>query len=359
MLNLARGFAHQGQKVDLILTNAEGQYLDEVPDTIKIVDFQNIRFSSSFKFSTGFQSVRSIPKLVQYLKKHQPKILLSATHFTNEGAIVAKHLARVPTQVIVTEHVHLSIEAKQVEQMSSRLAPFAARMLYPFADAIVAVSQGAAQSLSELTGIDRQKIQVIYNPVILPDLQAKASEQITHPWFAPGEPPVLLGIGRFVAQKDFPTLIRAFAKVKQVQPARLMMLGSGREEENLKTLAKELKIEEDIAWMGFVSNPFAYMKQAALFVLSSAWEGLPTVLIEALALGIPVVSTNCPSGPAEILAHGQYGELVPVGDTDAMAQAILRVLSGEVKSVHSDWLEQFTWENSTQQYLKIFGISNE
>ena len=359
MLNLACGFAQKGVKVDLILAKANGKYLDQVPEEIQLVDFDHSNLYGKFKLPTGFQSLKSLPKLVNYLREKKPKVLLSALHFPNEVAILAKKLARVSTRIVVSEHTNLSVEAKLVEQISSRLAPFTAKLLYPFADGIVAVSQGAADNLAHLTGIPQQKIQVIYNPVITPDLRAKMTESVEHPWFAPGEPPVIIGAGRFVAQKDFATLIRAFAKVRQIRPARLMMLGSGREAENLKALVKELDIEADVFWVGFVNNPFAYMKQAGVFVMSSVWEGFGNVVVEAMAVGTPVVSTNCPSGPEEILALGKYGELVPVGDSEAMAEAILKVLSGDIQSVDSDWLQQFTWETVTQKYMDFLGITTD
>ncbi|MEM1168438.1 MAG: glycosyltransferase [Cyanobacteria bacterium P01_H01_bin.35] len=362
-LNLASGFEKKGASVEIVLTNAEGKFLDRVPKEIKVISFDNPNLYGSnlygkFKLQTGFQSLRSLPKLVNYLRQKKPKVLLSATHFPNEIAILAKKIAGVSTRIFVSEHTNLSQEAKMVEQKSSRLTPLTAKFLYPFADGIVAVSQGAADSLANLSGIPLEKIKVIYNPVITSEVKTKITESIEHPWLKMGEPPVVIGAGRFVAQKDFTTLIRAFAEVRKTRPARLMMLGSGREEKKLKALVKELNIEEDVAWEGFVSNPLAYMKQAAVFVLSSVWEGLPTILIEALAVGIPVVSTNCPSGPSEILANGKYGELVPMEDSKTMAEAILRVLSGDVKSVDSDWLEQFTWETATQRYLDFLGISD-
>lgn len=359
MLNLAQGFAKQGLKVDMVLCKAEGTYLAQVPEEVRIVDLNTSQFDKgrTFKLSTSLQSTTSLPKLVLYLRQEEPTALLSATHYPNEIAVLAKYLARVPTRIVVTEHTTLSLEAQSVEQISSRLAPLAARIFYPWADGIVAVSQGVAKDLASLTRIPLKRIQVIYNPAIAPESIEKAKQPVDHPWFSPGEPPVVLGIGRFVNQKDFSTLIRAFAKVRQVRQVRLMMLGSGREQKQLEALVHELNIKDDVAWVGFVKNPFAYMKQAAVFVLSSAWEGLPTVIIEAMAVGIPVVSTNCESGPAEILDNGKYGDLVPVGDSELMAEAILRVLSGNCKSVDSAWLEQFTGSTAIQKYLDALSIT--
>ncbi|MBE9129185.1 MULTISPECIES: glycosyltransferase [unclassified Coleofasciculus] len=353
MLNVAFGIAQRGIMVDLVLAKAEGAYLSQVPADVRIVDLHSSKLDQHrlFKLPTSFQSTTSLPKLIRYLQTEKPTALLSGNHYPNEIAILAKYLARSQTRIVVSEHTTLSVEARRVEQVSSRLIPLTARLFYPGADGIVAVSQGVAKDLAHVAGLYLKKIKVIYNPVITPELRQKIEEPVEHPWFTSGEPPVIVGAGRFVEQKDFPTLLRGFAKVRQVQPVRLMMLGNGREQKRLEALAKELRIEADVAWVGFVKNPYAYMKRAAVFVLSSAWEGLPTVLIEALAVGIPVVSTNCPSGPNEILDNGKYGWLVPVGDSEAIADAILKVLSGNFKSVEPAWLQQFSLEAAIQNYL--------
>src|SRR5262249_37227290 len=149
---------------------------------------------------------------------------------------------------------------------------------------------------------------------------------LSHPWFAPGSLPVILGVGRLTWQKDFPTLIKAFALVRSRQPARLLILGEGEKRLELETIVKELGLAADVCLPGYVDNPFAYMHRCSAFVLSSASEGLPNSLIEAMACGAPVISTDCASGTAEILENGRYGPLVPVGDVEAMATAISATL---------------------------------
>ena len=175
-----------------------------------------------------------------------------------------------------------------------------------------------------------------------------------HPWFAPGSPPVVLGIGRLTTQKDFPTLLKAFAQVRAVRKARLMILGEGRDRQALEVLARELGVASDVDLPGFVLNPFPYMVRASLLVLSSAWEGLPGVLIEAMACGCPVVSTDCPSGPSEILDGGAYGPLVPVGDDGALAKAILSVLEmpPDPERLRAR-AALFSVERATDQYLQV------
>ena len=177
-----------------------------------------------------------------------------------------------------------------------------------------------------MTSVAQERITAIDNPVITGTQHDKMCATLDHPWFAPGSPPVLLSVGRLARQKDFPTLLNAFARVRDTFPVRLLILGEGRQRARLEALVLSLGIAGDVAFPGFTMNPFPYMSQAAAFVLSSAWEGAPGALIEAMACGCPVVSTDCPSGPAEILADGQYGPLVPVGDDRALADAIVTVL---------------------------------
>ncbi|MBW4417627.1 MAG: glycosyltransferase [Myxacorys californica WJT36-NPBG1] len=345
MLNLARGFIKRGLRVDLVLARVAGPYLEDVPPDVQIVDLGADWIPSS------------LPKLVNYLRRARPKTLLSALHYPCEIALCAKRLANVPTRVIVSEHNTLSLEAEQINQLSVRLSPFAARLFYPWAEGIVAVSQGVANDLANVIGIDINQIKVIYNPVVLPELLTLAKLPVDHPWFDDGQPPVILGVGRLYPQKDFSTLIRAFAQVRRIRPARLMILGDGPERDRLQNLIAELGLTDDVVLPGFVQNPYAYMANSAAFVLSSAWEGLGNVLIEAMAIGTPVISTNCESGPAEILANGRYGSLVPVGDSDAIAEAIVEVLSNPIQNIDPHWLTQFTLETCTQQYLDALGFA--
>ncbi len=344
LLNLASGFIERGLNVDLLLARATGSYLEQVPPKVRVVDLKAEWVPSS------------LPKLTHYLRQVRPTTLLAALHYPCEIAVLAKRLARVSTRVIVSEHNTLSREAEGIRQMSVRLTPLAARLFYPWADGIVAVSQGVADDLAQITRLSSDRIQVIYNPIVLPELFTLAQEPVEHSWFKPGEPPVILGVGRLHPQKDFPTLIRAFAEVRKVQQARLMILGDGPERQSLTDLISELGLTEDVALPGFVQNPYAYMAKAAVFVLSSAWEGLGNVLVEAMAVGTSVISTDCESGPEEILAKGKYGALVPVGDSTAIAQAIKSVLTGKTQKIDPGWLDQFTLNVSVQKYIDVLGL---
>lgn len=344
-LQLARGFVERGLSVDLILPRKTGAYLAQVPPEVRIVDLESP------------QVLRSLPKLVSYLKQQQPRALLAALHYPAEIALWAKRMAGGSTRVVVSERNTLSVQARHTQQLSVRLSPLAARLFYPWADDIVAVSQGVADDLASTTRLSPDAIKVIYNPTVTPELMAKSKAAIAHPWFADGQPPVILGVGRLHPQKDFSTLIRAFARVRQQRPAKLIILGVGPEEAMLRDLIETLQLSADVDLAGFAQNPYAYMRQAALLALSSAWEGFGNVLIEALAVGTPVVSTDCPSGPAEVLNHGQYGLLVPVGDSEQMAQAILKTLETGANPADDAWLAQFTPEICVQKYLHVLGFS--
>jgi len=183
---------------------------------------------------------------------------------------------------------------------------------------------------------------------------ATASKAVVdHPWLAPGEPPVVMGIGRLAPKKDFTTLVRAFAEVRQDVRARLMILGEGPERAELESLVRTLDLEADVALPGFVDNPYAYLARASLFVLSSRWEGLPTVLIEAMFCGAPVVSTDCPSGPHEILNGGRYGRLVPVGDLSALAGAITAGITGNIQPAPPESWRDFELGIVVDRYLEM------
>jgi glycosyltransferase involved in cell wall biosynthesis len=344
--HLAHNFVKLGIKVDLILNRGDRTHLWRMPAQTRTIDLNTPNL------------YLSLPGLVRYLQQEQPSALLAADHYMNEIALLAKRIAGVSVRVVVAEHNQLSKTAQNATKLKGRLAPLFARYLYPWADGIVAVSDGVAQDLARAASIPLTQIHTIYNPVINPEMLASANESPAHDWFTPtATVPTILGVGKLEPQKDFPNLIRAFAKVRQQQPARLVILGWGPDLPHLTALVEELGIATDVDFPGYVQNPYAYMARADVFVLSSAWEGLPTVLIEAMALDTPVVATDCESGPAEILANGRYGYLMPVGDSDALAAAILQVLSGHPKPVDPDWLNQFGLEAATSKYLNILGIN--
>jgi len=221
--------------------------------------------------------------------------------------------------------------ARSVEDSTDplrRKLPRLLRLWYAQADAVVAVSAGVADEIAAVAQVPRAQIHVIHNPIDADRIARQAETIPDHPWFQPGQPPVLLAAGRLHPQKDYPTLLRAFASLRKERELRLAILGEGHERPRLEQLIGGLGIGADVRLLGFQKNPFAFMARAAVFVLSSAWEGLGNVLIEALACGCPVVSTDCPHGPSEVLEKGRYGALVPVGDPEKLARAIGAALEG-------------------------------
>ncbi|MBE3591910.1 MAG: glycosyltransferase [Thermoanaerobacter sp.] len=341
MLNLARGFAEKGYKVDLVLAKAEGPYLSQVPDNVRVIDLKSPRV------------LYSLPGFIRYLRQERPHALLSALDHANIIALWAKKLSRVPTRVVVSVHSTISKASANPRILREKLTPLFIRIFYPWADAVVAVSRGVADDLIRLTNLPREKVHVIYNPVITPELFTKADEPLDHPWFESGESPVVISVGRLTPAKDYPALIKAFALVRKGMPVRLMILGEGEERLKLEALIRELGLERDVDLPGFVDNPYKYMKRAAVFVLSSQWEGLPTVLIEALALGIPVVSTDCPSGPREILNNGEYGRLVALGNEKELAQNIKATIYEGKKKIVTDSYKLFQLDTVLHQYEEV------
>jgi glycosyltransferase involved in cell wall biosynthesis len=339
VLNLLQGIVEQGYRVDLVLAQAKGPYLAQVPASVRLVDLKASR------------SLYSLLPLIRYLKRVHPDALLSALH-VNLIALWARRLAGVSTRIVVSEHNVPSYWSQNAPTLRGRLLPQLTRF-YRWADEVVAVSEGVGDHLAGIVGMPRERIRVIYNPVVNPELPQKLKGPLYHPWFKPNQPPVLLAAGRLAAEKDFSSLIRAFAQVRQRRPARLMILGEGEERAVLETQIRQLGLEQDVSLPGFVDNPYAYMIRASLFVLSSKSEALPTVLIEALYCGLPIVSTDCPGGTREILANGRYGQLVPVGDLTALSQAILVALDSQSPSLSQEAWHLFDIEVVVSQYLKV------
>jgi glycosyltransferase involved in cell wall biosynthesis len=276
--------------------------------------------------------LRHLKSLTDFLVRERPHAVFAATPHINLLAVWAGKLAGVNSRIILGERIQIShYLGEQRGWRYRRLLPLIGRT-YPAADGIIAVSNGVAEELARSAGLDRDTITTVYNPVVIPSLQEKAGQSLDHPWYRPGEPPVILSVGRLSDQKDYPTLLRAFALVHEQTPARLMILGeagnpkkTSKRQEALRRQASELGIAQEVELPGFISNPYPLMSRAGVFVLSSTYEGLPTVLIEAMACGCPVVSTDYP-GAVEILDHGTWGRLAHVGDPASLAKAILETL---------------------------------
>lgn len=340
LLNLAERMALRDFRVDLVLARAEGPYMAQVPNTVRLIDLKAARV------------FRCLPALMRYLQSERPVAMLSAL-YANLPALWARRITGIPKRVVISEHNTLTRVSNSEKDLRWKLYPELAKWFYPWADGIVAVSRGVADDLIPAARLSPESVQVIYNPIVTPDLQEKSRCRVEHPWFGAGEPPVILGVGRLTAQKGFDVLIEAFAQVRRSQRARLLILGDGEERPMLEARIRQWGLSKDVDLPGFVSNPYPYMALSALFVLSSRWEGLPTVLVEAMALRTPVIATDCLSGPREILGDGQYGRLVPVDDPCALAMAILDSLAHRRAPALDDSWKPFEADSVTDQYLNL------
>lgn len=338
MLNLAHGFLERGITTDLVLLNAKGAYLDKVDERLNIHDLGVPR------------ALNSIGPLVHYLRHQQPDALISALGQTNLAALVASRLSTTRIPVLVTEHQ--SFERSRDSGFRQRIFPFLARRLYPAAK-VAAVSEGVADTMAEVIGLPRQDITVIPNPV----LTAELYELVKEPLPATVRRPYVLGMGRLTAQKNFPLLLDAFRRVAVEQPdLNLVILGEGPDRPDLEARVKELGLQDRVSLPGFQANPYPWLKEAAAFALSSDWEGLPTVLIEALALDVPIVATDCPSGPLEILDGGRLGRLVPMNDAPALAAALLEATRETGNPATTVDLTTYTVRSATAAYLRALDL---
>lgn len=342
MVNLAAGFSKWGFDVDLVAPQVAGEFQEQIPSQVRVVHLKTGRV------------LTSLPRFIKYLHRERPAVVITAMEHSSVAAIWGRGLANVRTRLIATVHTNLTEVVKHAPAAKVRLVPLVCRWFLHRADAIVAVSQGVADDLAAHAPKTRSRIKVIYNPIITESVLAQARQPVDHPWFQSGQPPVILGAGRLVPQKDFATLLRAFARVREQRAARLLVLGEGPERPHLNRLAGELGIQNYVSLAGYEQNPYKYMSKASVFVLSSAWEGFGNVLVEALAVGAPVVSTDCPDGPREILAAAGRGRLVPVGDWATLAQEILVTINAPPAPASLEALRVFTREHVLDQYAALF-----
>lgn len=340
MLNLVRGMLQRGYAVDLVLARAEGPYMPQIPEGARLVDLNAPRV------------LGSLPALVRYLRRERPAAMISSM-YANLIALLARRLSGVPVRLIVTEHNTLASVVDNKQDMRWQAYPKLAGWFYPWADVIVAVSNDVKRDLTKTASIPAERIEVVYNPIVTPDLKEKSEQPLEHPWFTNGGPPVVVSVGRLTDQKAFDILIRALSIARQNHPLRLMIFGEGENRPALESLIAKLGLENDVRLMGFVQNPYPFMAHAAAFALPSRWEGLPTVLVEALYLGAPIVATNCPGGSRDILADGRFGRLVSVDDPSGLAAALLKsTRETRVRYPQESW-QPFESEFVVDRYLDL------
>lgn len=355
MVSLANFFVEAGHRVDLLLAEPGGVLHDRVDARVRIVELGNwLTRLPIYSAKKRRRMLAAVRPLARYLRADAPDALMSSSDSVNVAAVLAHRLARSESRLVLRIDNQLTRSPEVEGTWGQRRRMRRVRHLFPRADRIIAISHGVGEDVIRQGGARPSQLHVIHNPSVDAGLEKRAQEPPGHPWLREPGPPVVLGVGRLVPQKDFPTLLRAFARVRATTEARLLVLGEGRELERLEALAEELGIARDVALPGFDPNPVSAMARAALFVLSSAWEGFGNVLVEALATGCPVVSTDCPSGPSEILEGGRYGRLVPVGDVSAMADAIGACLRDPGDSdARRRRAQEFTVEIVGERYLTV------
>ncbi len=342
MLTLARGMAGQNIPVSLIAARAEGVHVREARDAIQVVDLE----------SSGVW--KAIPSLVRHLRKERPAVLISALDNANLAALIAKRVALSRVHVVVTTHTVLSMAFRLYRPQVSWAMTRLLRHFYPRADRVVGVSKAVAADLSKVAGIPVESISVIYNPVDAHRIEALSQVAVDSPLFRSHEPPVVTAVGNLWRHKDHRTLVKAVGIARQERPLRLVILGEGPERDALQALVVKLNLGSEVHLPGFVANPYAWMARSAVFALSSRWEGLPTVLVEAMACGVTPVATDSPGGTSEILEGGRYGILTPVGDAQSMADALLHALDHPLHAADLQRrADDFSIERAVSRYVEL------
>ena len=381
-LYIGAGLIERGHEVDMVLHSLLCHYPDEVPGGARLL------FMSGRVDDTTRANLRSVPAtprrlvpdpvpwrvrfprigmatrlrppqlpllastrlpgwaagIAAYLDREQPRALLAMNVLAVTAVAMAQRLTHRRVRVVATLH----------ESLVRRRALRRARCSYPFADAVVGVSDGVSREFAKIPDLGRNRAHVIHNPVVSDFLEEQSRKSVDHPWFEGTGDPVIIAIGKLNRNKDFSGLLAAFARLLTVRRARLIVFGEGRQRDRLRSLARRLGIADRVEFSGFVANPYAFLSRADLFVLSSRNDALPTVLIEAMACGCPVVSTDCPYGPREILEDCRYGALVPVGDPEALAAAMDRTLSEPPRrEALRERASFFSTERAVDQYEKL------
>ena len=355
-LALARQLLAAGSRVDVLAAGPLPWLREHLPDGARLIDTDPCWLRlGPLSAPHALRTYASVFRVARYLGRERPDVLFATSIPPNMAALTARQLARTATPVVIRQSNTIRIPGSERYagvrgRWRDRLLP----RIYPQADAVIAVADGVGDNLRHLMDVQGKPLHIIYNGVDLAAIRCRADVDPPHPWLAPHAPPVVLAVGRLVGKKDYPTLLRAFARLRESQDVRLMILGDGPERRRLETLARELGIEHALALPGFAWNPYPYMSHAACFALSSISEGMPSVLIEALACGCPVVSTDCPAGPREILADGEYGSLVPAGDARALAGALGETLSAPPSADRlRGRAEAFDSETVAERYLRV------
>jgi len=334
MITLANTFADRGYEVDLLVLKPVGQYAEHVDARVQVYSLDRRRIALS------------IFPLITYLKKRKPEVLLALDEYTHLLALIARYVTRSDVRIVLRIGNMLSELFTRYAGMKNKIIPPLVRSWYKHADRIIAVSKGVRDDVIVVTGIAPDNVSVIYQPKPRAEILERAQEPVDHPWFTDKSVPLALFVGRLREQKNLPVLIRAFAAVRADMPARLVLIGSGREEGRLRALITELGMEDSIMLIGYADNPYQYMSRADVFVFPTLWEGMPNALLEAMVVGLPVIASDCSgAGPREIIApatdhrvrmvsgieYAEFGVLTAVNDEAALSEAMKTLLSDPAK----------------------------
>lgn len=339
--SLANFFIKEGFKVDLLLTKKTGIFLTLLDDNINVVEL------------SGKRVALDIIPLLNYLKRSSPRVIISSMTHCNLLLSIAAVLFKKDCKYIGVEHTNFSQAIYDHPYFKRVLIKTLIKNLYSQLDGIISVSSGVKSDFILHFPKLEHKIEVIYNPFDLKFIRNEALKNCAHIWLQPDRAyKTILSIGRLTDAKDYKNLIKAIKIVSKTLNTRLIILGEGELEDDLKSYILSNNLSDVINMAGFVANPFSYLSRADVYVLSSKHEGLPSSLIEALICNTPIVSTDCPSGPSEVLQDGEWGDLVPVGDSEALSQAIINVLSKQKSKLDtSDRALDFSVNNIGNKYI--------
>jgi len=361
-LRLIAGFIEAGHSVDVLTTSDKGKSFDALPPEANVI---NIAGMIKLPGISGLISPRtwlgftSLIPLAKYLRQARPDVMLATQGgFT---ATVGRLLARTRTRLVLRVAISQKASIDKDPYRMAKLLPLVRKFVFKQSDAVIVNSRSVANEIKKSTGIQPSKVEVIQNPSADPEIFAKAKESIAHPWLDDPTIPTAIVVGRLTAQKDYPTLLKAHAIVYESSGCKLVIAGEGEDRTALANLAESLGTAAAVDFIGYTDNPWSYMSRANLFLLTSAWEGSPNSLIEALALGIPAVATDSPGGSAEVLGDGQYGLLAPVGDSDAVAKAWNEILENPGSARTRAELgvknaEKYTPGTVVQRYMKVLSL---
>lgn len=334
-VNLSAAFIKQGFAVDMLLIQKKGELLDSLDAKVHIIDVDSKKIRGSF-----------LP-LLSYLRNHDPEILIAVMWPLTVIATIAFRLSRCSGRMVVSDHNTLSLSTATNSRSNRRMLAQTIKWIYPLADVRLAVSNGVAADIQQLSGLFKSKFNVIHNPIDI-TTQGDAAKGNLRGYFR------IINVGSLKRQKNQALLIKAFAKLLEHIDAELVIVGEGELRGELEKLIADLNLQHCVTLTGFKKDVAAEYVQSDLFVLSSDYEGFGNVIVEAMSAGVTVVSTDCQSGPREILAEGKYGRLVPVGDADALAKAMLESLQQpHDEQVLKNRAADFSPEKIANQYLDV------